>query len=96
MLGLFSPVSMALTSELVPKKATGRFMAYSNLAFGLPNVLSPMIGGFVLSATGTAPGIKNFIVLYIVSSLFYFTGIAFMFKVPRHSTDMAPIPNASS
>jgi Na+/melibiose symporter-like transporter len=91
MIGLFSPVSMALTSELVPKEAAGKFLAYSYLAFGLPNVLSPLIGGFILSATGKAPGVNNFIVLYIISSLFYLAGVAFMAKVPRSSHIVASV-----
>lgn len=95
MIGLFSPVSMALTSELVPKEAAGRFLAYSNLAFGLPNALSPLIGGFILSATGTAPGVNNFIFLYILSSLFYFAGTVFMVKVPKSSRIVAPISRAT-
>ena len=95
MVGLFSPVSLALTSELVPKEAAGKFLAYSYLAFGLPNLLSPLIGGFVLSAAGNAPGVNSFIALYILSSLFYFAGAIFMVKVPRSShigTPVSPAP----
>jgi MFS family permease len=85
MLGLFSPVCMALTSELVPKKSTGKYLAFSNLAFGLPNALSPLIGGFILSISGKAPGVNEFIAFYLVSSLFYLAGILFMIKVPNSS-----------
>jgi len=94
MVGLFSPVSMALTSELVPKEAAGKFLAYSYLAFGLPNLLSPLIGGFVLSAAGNAPGVNSFIALYILSSLFYFAGAISMVKVPRSSHIVTPVSPA--
>jgi MFS family permease len=91
LIGLFSPVNLALTSELVPKKATGKFLWFSYMAFGCSNVLSPLIGGFILSATDQAPGVNSFIALYVFSSIFFLAGSLIMLKVPKSIRRVAQV-----
>lgn len=71
-LGLFYSSYIARASELVPKNESGKYMAYSNLPFGIGTALSPIIGGVVLSVYGGAASVEGFVALFIVSSGFLF------------------------
>jgi MFS family permease len=80
--GVILSVDTALTSDLVPQKEAGKYMAYANLATGLSNVVAPPIFGLILNFQG-APTLTSFILFFIVSAIAYIgSALVMLLKVP--------------
>jgi len=73
--GIFMSVRNATASDLVPPSATGKYMAYANLAVGIPSVAGPAADGLILCGMGGDA--MGFRVLFLFSGCLYFLG-AFM------------------
>ncbi len=81
--GLFLSVEAAYASDLVPERASGEYMAYSNIAFGESSAIAPIIDGTILYMFSN--NITNaFIAMFFTASIFYFLGVLFLLKTPRH------------
>lgn len=81
-LGVFNSVVYALASDLAPKQETGKYMAYYNLATGGAGAVGPFLDGIMLYLFGSS-GVTAFVALFGLSTVFYFSGAALLFKVPR-------------
>ena len=81
-LGVFNSVVYALASDLSPREETGKYMAYMNLAVGGASVVATPLEGVLLTVLGVS-NMLGFVVIFTISSLFYFVGAAVLFKVPK-------------
>jgi MFS family permease len=45
---VFFPTQYAIVAQLAPEDMRGRYMATAGLAFSLPNIVGPALGGFLL------------------------------------------------
>jgi MFS family permease len=79
--GLFLSVEMAYASDLVPVKASGQYMAYSNIAFGGSSAVAPIVDGTILYFFGSM--ITGFIAMFFTASFFYFLGAILLLKTPK-------------
>jgi MFS family permease len=81
--GVILSVDTALTSDLVPLEAAGKYMAYANLAIGVANGIAPPLFGLILNFHG-APTLGSFIAFFVVSSAFFIiSSIVMLLKVPN-------------
>ncbi|MGC8497743.1 MAG: MFS transporter [Thermoplasmata archaeon] len=80
--GLFLSVEMAYASDLVPARASGQYMAYSNIAFGGSSAFAPIIDGSILYLFGSNM-INAFIAMFFAASIFYFLGAILLLKTPK-------------
>jgi MFS family permease len=81
-LGIFNSVVFALASDLAPKQETGKYMAYYNLAVGGAGAVAPLIDGIMLFLFGSS-SVSGFVALFGLSSIFYLSGAALLFRVPK-------------
>ena len=81
-LGVFNSVCYALASDLAPREETGKYMAYQNLAVGGASVVATPLEGALLNFLGVS-NMLGFVVIFAVSSVFYFVGAAVLFRVPK-------------
>ena len=81
-LGVFNSVSFALASDLAPRDETGKYMAYYNLAVGGASVVAASVDGVLLYVYGVS-SVLGFIVIFTLSSAFYYVGAVALFRVPR-------------
>ncbi len=77
--GIFMSVRNAAASDLVPPSATGKYMAYANLAVGIPSLAGPAVDGLVLCAFGG--GAMGFRILFLFSGSLYFLGAVLLSRV---------------
>jgi MFS family permease len=69
-IGMVQSVDVALTSDLVPLVAAGKYMAYANLAVGVANAVAPLLFGFILFVQGPlTPG--SFTLFFAVTAVFF-------------------------
>jgi len=80
--GLFMSVEMAYASDLVPARASGQYMAYSNIAFGGSSAFAPIIDGTILYFFGSNM-INAFTAMFFTASIFYFAGAILLLKTPK-------------
>jgi MFS family permease len=45
---VFFPTQQAIVAQLAPEEMRGRYMATAGLAFSLPNIVGPTLGGLLL------------------------------------------------
>ncbi len=80
--GLFLSVEMAYASDLVPARASGQYMAYSNIAFGESSAFAPIIDGSILYFFG-ANMTNAFIAMFFTASILYFFGAILLLQTPK-------------
>jgi MFS family permease len=69
-IGMVQSVDTALTSDLVPLHAAGKYMAYANLAVGLANAVAPLLFGFILFVQGPLTT-GSFTIFFAVTAVFF-------------------------
>ncbi|HKD75309.1 MAG TPA: MFS transporter, partial [Ktedonobacterales bacterium] len=69
-IGMVQSVDTALTSDLVPLEAAGKYMAYANLAVGVANSVAPLLFGLILFVQGPLTA-RSFNAFFIVTAIFF-------------------------
>lgn len=75
-IGAFSAVDQALLLDVLPERDTdaGRFMGITGFATSIPQSLAPLIAPLFLAVGVSAPGEKNYVLLYIFAAACTFLG----------------------
>ena len=79
--GIFSSIMPAFAGDLSPPRATGQYMAYSNLAIGGSSAVAPIVDGAVIYLLGSS--FTGFMTMFLLSGLFYFIGSTLLLRTPR-------------
>lgn len=80
-ISMVQSVDTALSSDLVPLEAAGKYMGYANLAQGLAGAVAPLLFGIILNFHGAA-SVESFTAFFIVTASFFVISIFIMaFKV---------------
>ncbi|WP_425826608.1 MFS transporter [Streptomyces fractus] len=76
-IGVFSAVDQAIVLDVLPERDTdaGRYMALMAFSQGIPNILAPLIAGYVITI-GAGEGAKNYTLLFLLTGAFALIGAA--------------------
>jgi MFS family permease len=76
-IAMVQSVDTALTSDLVPQEAAGKYMGYANLAQGTAGAVAPLLFGIILNLHGAA-SVQSFTAFFIVTASFFVISIFIM------------------